>query len=406
MRAHWYRGGVHRLRAVAVVAGVAGGVAAATWPACGAAAPGADAGEVAVSTTEALAAALRAAKPGTTILVAPGRYGSLSAAGVAGAPGAPVRVRAADRADPPCFTGTVYLQDPSWVELEDLRVEGAAGNGFNLDDGGTFESPAHHLVLRRLGSRDCGGAANADGIKLSGVQDFLLEECTVERWGRKGSAVDMVGCMRGELRGCTFRDREEGTASSGVQAKGGSSDIVIRRCRFEHAGERAVNLGGSTGMAYFRPRPQGYEAKNLTVEGCTFIGSNAPVAFVGVDGAVVRFNTFLRPRAWFFRVLQETAEPGFVPCRGGRFEDNVVVYRRRELRTPVNVGPGTLPDSFRAARNWWFAEDDPAGSVPKLPFPETAPAGGTDPGLRDQANGDLRLRDDSPARGHGADALP
>ena len=40
-----------------------------------------------------------------------------------------------------------------------------------------------------------------------------------------------------------------------------------------------VNIGGSTGRAYFRPRPEGFEAKDITVEDCTFVGSGA--AFVG-----------------------------------------------------------------------------------------------------------------------------
>ena len=115
----------------------------------------------------------------------------------------------------------------------------------------------------------------------------------------------MVGCHRGEIVACTFRHGDT-VGDHGVQAKGGSSDVVIRRCRFEHAGQRAVNLGGSTGLAFFRPKPEGYEAKNITVEDCTFDGSMAPIAFVGVDGAIVRHNTIYRPRRWGFRILQET----------------------------------------------------------------------------------------------------
>ena len=175
-------------------------------------------------------------------------------------------------------------------------MSGATGNGINIDDGGSPDTPAHHVVLRGLVVRDIGPTGNRDGIKLSGVDDFRVEGCTVERWGDRGSGIDMVGCHRGEVVGCTFRhgDRQ---GDNGVQAKGGSGEIMIRRCRFEHAGQRAVNLGGSTGLAYFRPRPQGYEAKDITVEDCTFVGSMAPVAFVGVDGAAVRHNTIYRPRA-------------------------------------------------------------------------------------------------------------
>src|SRR6185436_17236812 len=123
-----------------------------------------------------------------------------------------------------------------------------------------------------------------------------------------------------------------------------------------------------TGLQFFRPKPQGYEARAIRVEGNTFIGSDAPVAFVGVDGAVVRFNTIYRPHKWALRILQETHAPGFVPSRGGVFEDNVVVFRLEGwIEGGVNIGPGTAPATFRFARNAWYCEDRPERSRPSLP---------------------------------------
>jgi hypothetical protein len=290
-----------------------------------------------------------------------------------------------------------------------IVIEGAPANGLNIDDAGTIDSPSTHVVLRELTVRRCGGRANHDGIKLSGVNDFRLERCTVERWGRGGSAIDMVGCRSGLVEGCAFRDSAEDPASNAVQTKGGSRDITVRRCRFEHAGQRAVNIGGSTGLAYFRPPfeggTEGFEAKDITIEGCTFVGSLAPIAFVGVDGAVVRFNTFHCPSKWFMRILQETREPGFVPCRRGRFTDNLIAYRASEVVTPVNIGPDTAPDTFTFARNYWYCIDDPGRAPPRLPSPEQDAAGGADPLFRDADAEDLRLRETSPARKHGADAF-
>jgi hypothetical protein len=300
----------------------------------------------------------------------------------------------------------VHLSDVAHLEIQGLVIEGAPANGLNVDDGGTFETPSHHVVLRDVTVRDCGRRGNEDGIKLSGVEDFLLEGCTVERWGRGGSAVDMVGCRRGLIDGCTIRDGERDAAATGIQAKGGTRDVTIRGCRFDHAGSRAVNIGGSTGLAYFRPGPEGFEAKDIAVEGCTFVGSEAPIAFVGADGATVRWNTFYRPRKWFLRILQETREPGFVPCRNGRFTDNLVAYRSDEVATPVNVGPDTAPDTFGFARNYWFCIDDPARGPPRLPVAEEDAAGGKDPLFRDAEGGDLSLDERSPARAHGAAAYP
>lgn len=361
---------------------------------------------VEVSNLGALRGALASAKPDSRIHLAAGNYERVQISDLHGEAGSPIILAAADTDKPPVLHG-MQLSDVSHVVLIGLVIANAPENGLNIDDGGTFETPSHDVILRAVTVRDCGARGNEDGIKLSGLDDFRLEHCTVETWGRGGSAVDMVGCHRGVIEDCTFRDRATDTAATGVQAKGGTRDVAIRRCRFENAGDRAVNVGGSTALAYFRPKPETFEAKDILVEGCTFLGSEAPIAFVGVDGAVVRFNTFHRPTKWFLRILQETREPGFVPCRNGVFSDNLVVWSASEIANPpVNVGDATAPDTFTFARNWWYCVDDAAKSIPKLPRPETDAKGGADPLFRDAAKGDLRLAEKSPASAHGATALP
>jgi hypothetical protein len=359
---------------------------------------------ITVTDTVQLRRALADALPGTTIRIAPGTYrDGVFSRGLRGEPGKPIILTAADRKRPPVFEGSnsgLHFSDPSYVELHSLVVAQVRGNGLNIDDGGTYDSPAHHILLRNLVIRDIGPTGNRDGIKLSGVDDFRVEGCTVERWGSGGSGIDMVGCHRGEIIGCIFRHGDT-TGDSGVQAKGGSTDVVIRRCRFQNAGQRAVNLGGSTGLAFFRPKPQGYEAKDIMVEDCTFIGSMSPVAFVGVDGAVFRHNTIYRPRRWAFRILQETREPGFVPCRNGQFIDNLIAFRSDEMVLPINIGDATAPQSFTLSRNAWYCLDAPNRSRPKLPIPETDGLYGINPAFRDAEAGDLRLRADSPVRSAG-----
>jgi len=351
------------------------------------------AAEVRVSDTAGLRRALAGAVPGTEILVAPGTYeGGLHARGLRGEAERPVVLRGADPEKPPAIEGGagIHLSGVEHVELRDVIFAGSSGNGINIDDGGSDDSPSRHVVPRNLVVRDVGPDGNRDGIKLSGVDDFRVENCTVERWGARGSGIDMVGCHRGEVAGCTFR-HEKGRGDNGVQAKGGSSDIVVRRCRFEEAGQRAINVGGSTGLDYFRPRPQGYEAKDVTVEDCTIVGSLTAVAFVGVDGATVRHNTIYRPRKWGFCILQENRGAEFVPSRNGKFTDNLVAFRSDEMGMPVNVGPGTAPESFTLARNAWYCLDEPRRSRPRLPVEETEGVYGIDPGFRDAEGGDLRL---------------
>jgi hypothetical protein len=368
-------------------------------------APASDGVTITVADSDRLRRALADAVPGTTIRIAPGTYrGGLFARGLRGEPGKPIVLAAADPDRPPVIEGSssgLHLSDPAHVELHGLVIAKIRGNGLNIDDGGSFDSPAQHIFLKGLVIRDIGPDGNRDGIKLSGVDDFRVEGCTVERWGSGGSGIDMVGCHRGTITDCIFRHKDE-IGGNGVQAKGGSSEVRITGCRFEHAGSRAINLGGSTGLAYFRPRPQGYEAKGITVEDCTFIGSLAPVAFVGVDGAEVRNNTIYRPRRYALRILQETTGPGFVPSRDGRFTDNLIAFRSAEMTLPVNIGPGTAPETFVLARNAWYCLDAPERSRPGLPIAEAEGVYGVDPRFRDGEGGDLRHRTDGPAGRAGA----
>ncbi len=361
------------------------------------------ASDVRVATTAELVTALKAARDGAQILVAPGDYEGFHVADVGGRESW-VTLLAADPSRPPVFRGQVQLSDVHWLALRDLEITGSRTNGLNIDDGGTFDTPAHHVTLTRVRVHDIGAGGNEDGIKLSGIDGFRLIECTVERWGRGGSAVDMVGCRDGRIERCTIRGDGREPGSTGVQAKGGTRDVEIVDSRFEHAGDRAVNVGGSTALAYFRPRPEGFEARDIRVVDCTFVGSEAPIAFVGVDGATVERCTFYRPRKWFFRVLQETRDEGFVPCRKGVFRRNLVVYRRDEISTPINVGPHTAPETFEIAENYWWSLDDSARSVPELPLPQRDAQGGRDPMLRDPERGDFTRSNDSPARGYGNEA--
>ena len=342
------------------------------------------------------------AVPGTQILLRPGEYaGGIGLADLHGTASAPIVIGASDPRQPPAIVGGgsgMQLSRVSHLVVRDLTIRGAAGNGLNVDDGGTYVRPSHHVTLRNIHVSTL-PPGNHDGIKLSGIDDFRVESCRVEKWG--GSAVDMVGCHRGVVEGGEFRNGGD----TGVQCKGGSADITISRCRFVEFGGRGVNAGGSTGLAFFRPpiktMAERYEAKNIVVTGNTFDGGGAAVAFVGVDGAVVRFNTIHNPGRWAFRILQETATPNFVPSRRGRIEDNLIVFRSDWWSAGgVNVGSGTDPQSFRFARNFWFCADRPQASTPSLPTPETGGVYGRDPRLRE----DLSVASDSPALRFGAHA--
>ena len=178
--------------------------------------------------------------------------------------------------------------------------------------------------------------------------------------GPRGRRPDQGPRRRAEVR----------SANAGIQLKGGSSDIVVENCHFTNAGERPLNLGGSTGLPYFRPQDSKHEAARLIVRNNTIEGSLCAAAFVGMDGAEFAGNTIRYPEKWIFRILQETREPGFAPCRNVLVKDNRITFRRSQVRTDVNIGGGTAPETFRFENNHWLAEDEPQTSKPRLPVEE------------------------------------
>ncbi len=353
---------------------------------------------VAVRDRAGLVQALGRAAAGTKILIEPGTYaGGIVQAGLRGSPRKPIVIAAANPDRPPVIRGGasgLQLSSPEHVELKDLIFEAATANGLNIDDSGSSETPAHHVVVRNISVREVGPRGNRDGIKLSGLRDFVVEECRVEQWGSSGSAIDMVGCQDGIVRGCRFLDAG-GDFANGVQAKGGSRKILIQRCHFENAGGRALNIGGHTGLPYFRPKLETFEAQDITVEDCEIRGGMSAICFVGVDGAVVRHNTIVRPTRWPIRILQENLDSRFVPCRDGRFERNIVVFRSDEMRQLVNIGGQTSPETFRFTGNVWYCADHPGDTrrLVEVPGDEKESRYATETDFRNPRDGDYRLKD-------------
>ena len=132
------------------------------------------------------------------------------------------------------------MADCSYITLAHIRVQGYPANGINIDDGGTFETPSHNIVLDNVAILDVGPAGNHDALKMSGVDDFVVKNCHFEGWG--GSGIDMVGCHRGKITDCTFVGKKNYSQSNGIQLKGGTSNVIVEACLFRNAGHRSINL--------------------------------------------------------------------------------------------------------------------------------------------------------------------
>jgi len=327
----------------------------------------AQANDLIVRDAASLRDALRDLKPGTTLKIAPGEYpGGHAVSGIE-----KLTIEALDPKQPPVFKGGktgFQFSRCADLTLSHLHITGQSLNGLNLDDGGDLAHPVTGITLDHIEVSDIGPQGNHDAIKCSGLDNATIRDCTITGWG--GQGIDFVGCHRSLITGCRFIGKEGFSASAGIQLKGGTSDVTVEMCHFTNAGERPLNLGGSTGLPYFRPQGAKHEAARLIVRNNTIEGSLCAAAFVGVDGAEFVGNIIVYPEKWIFRILQETREPGFVPCRNVLIKDNRLTFRRSQVQTDINLGEGTAPETFRFENNHWYAEDKPQASKPQLPVEE------------------------------------
>ncbi len=357
-------------------------------------------------------AAAQKAKPGAAIRLGPGTYpGGNTVTGLTGSASAPIWIGGAPGGKRPVISGGnegVHLVKPRYVVLHDLEVKGAKNNGVNCDDGSEYGNPdaARYLLFERLHIHDIGGTGNQDCLKLSGLDDYVVRDSTFEKCGGKGSGsgVDHVGCHRGVIARNSFVDM----SGNAVQCKGGSADLEIRWNLMKDAGARAVNMGGSTGLTYFRPpvaktQPNA-EARRIRVIANLIVGGNTPFAFVGCVDCLAANNTVVAPKKWLLRILQETKTGSgytFLPVSKGRVINNLFHFARGTISTHLNIGPNTEPKTFTFANNLWYASDKPASSKPSLPVTESAGIVGQDPAFADAAKGDYTISAGSPAAGKG-----
>ena len=350
--------------------------------------------------------------PGTAIRVHAGTYaGGTYVNGIAGQSGAPVWIGGAPGEARPVIEGGsegIHFTRVRYLVLHDLEVRGSTANGINADDGGDYGDPeaSRFVVFRNLFLHAIGTGGNQDCLKLSGINDHFVIDSEFTGCGDGGSALDHVGCHDGVIARNYFHD----LGATAVQNKGGTEDIDIRWNRFENAGARPVNMGGSTGFEFFRPplstSSPNAEARRIRVTANLFQGGDCAAAFVGCVDCVFAQNTVIDPQNWFFRILQETVTSDgytFEPARNGRVENNIFYFRRGDLSaSDVNVGANTAPETFSFTNNLWYAHDNADASAPTtLPVDETNGVVGQDPGFTDAGNGDYRIGASSPAAGKG-----
>lgn len=341
----------------------------------------AEARDLSVSNDADLVRALRDAKRGDAVVIAPGTYkGDLYIQNMDG-----VTIRSADPANPAVIQGGnrgMQLVGPVDVTLRGLVFTRQLKGGLIIDDGGDDKGagsrPARGVTIenvRVLGTVDKG---NHDGIKLAGVRDVVIRNVVVEAWGTEGSGIDFVGVHNALIENAQLKHPGLAVSGSGIRVKGGSKAVIMRANRIElPIGKgRGLQAGGHTSEEFFRfvRGDTGYEANDVVMEGNVVIGGASAVSWVNIDGGIAHRNLIVRPGSWVIRILNENPGNRFVSTQQGVFLGNRVVFNdtATEFNTAVNVGDETRPETFQFARNIWIniANPTPEGSRPKLPAAE------------------------------------
>ena len=346
-----------------------------------------------------LAAAAAVAKPGDTIQINNGTYsGGDNITNLQGTSAAWITIRAAKGATV-LYSGNTQafqLSDPAYLRIQGLQFEKQSANGVNIDDAGTFDTPAHDIIIENCEWLDIGGTGNNDLLKLSGVDNFTVQNCRFNN-GANGAFIDMVGCHNGVLQDNICKN--VGPGGQAFQTKGGSKNIIVQRNRIINGGDRAMHIGGNTGTQYFRPQGANYEAMNIYVYSNTFEGSTAPIVFASAVSCEVVNNTIIQPVKYAVRILQDNNMTQ--KCANNTFRNNIVVFPNTGSAA-INIGVGTDANSFVFSNNLWFNPDNLSWSGPTISYVEPGQILNKDPQFSDAF---YHLQSTSPAIGKGYSAL-
>ncbi len=336
-----------------------------------------------------LQSASAAAKPGDTIAISAGVYsGGDAIVNLKGTADQWIVIRGLGEVIYRGSSQAFQMSDAEYVRIQSLIFESQTSNGVNIDDAGSLDSPSHHIIIEQCEWRALSASGNNDQLKLSGIDDFVVRNCTFRNGSAGGSCIDMVGCHRGVF----VDDRFENGGSNCIQAKGGSQFITIQQCRFINGGERALNIGGSTGAAFFRPQNAGFEAADISVRACVFRGSQAPIAFVGAVRCSVYHCTIIQPDRWAVRILQENTTAAMAACANNFFANNIVAFS--STQPTFNIGPNTKSETFVVSHNLWYHVSNTNWSGPNSPVNEPGRILNRNPQFADTL---YHLSDNSPA---------
>lgn len=196
------------------------------------------------------AKALEKAKPGDTIVLAPGSY-TTGGAQIS-------QQRLTIRAE---AAHSVELDGRLWVTgsvlLENLTLRNGNGNALQVKDGGSARAtrctidndgqdyPAVYVERGRVELVDCPiSCARSNGICAKSGSEIVVERCTLTRCG--AAAVWLSGSSQATLRESTIHDTNDNGIRAGEQSQATIEACEIRSCGKERMGVTATSAAQVT----------------------------------------------------------------------------------------------------------------------------------------------------------------
>lgn len=311
-------------------------------------------------------------KPGDEIILMPGQHREVRFDGLKGEPEKPILIRSAslDPRNLSSISATdvgIHLVRAEHVRLENLLITGGRRAGIIIT--GDSEGRASHVTLTNVFVAKTGDMAEKCGIRIERTDHVTLKDCRVEAWHRAG--VHITGASDIALTGVQFVGSPATPDEYGVVIDGGTSSVILQRCRFGAGLGTAVALGPAetaTVPAIKEAEPGAPKAETpvladgVTVERCLAKRPGTFVTFGSCANVLVRANTVVDPTVGYSFV---EAPRGYAPVRGSSMLANLLVWSPGVLKHFSKAAGGAEPKGLQVETNLWHSLELPA-AVPVL----------------------------------------
>ncbi len=247
--------------------------------------------------------------------------------------------------------------------------------------------PSHHVIVRGMVARNLHRGADGDGdpdayesgccdgIKVNQAHHIWLLDNRISRTARHG--IDNVGVHDLWVCGNVLEDMVG--AGVGIEAKGGSEDVLLEGNLIRRARHRGIMLGGEgSGNIYMWPWDADYEGRNQVARNNVIIdAAEAGLGFYGCHDCLALHNTVWvtgdhagRGDYDMIRAYNSVMEGGDDYWGGSKRVGDVLA--NRDLSVVANLfgaadGSSTCPLNANAdgvaglslSGNWWWNGGEP-----------------------------------------------